>query len=190
MTSTVAFHLRHWKVYMIKRHQVWHVIIALGQQTRLEHVRRGMPPWPLGDAYGRTKLGVACYQRRRVEQTVWQCSAWHVIISLGYHIRSDYVGRGMQSLPLGKTHGQTTSSVAGNHIPWTTHTVEKRRAFHAFFVFGLHTQSDDVRHGMPACPLGRKYCKTTSGKAFHHRPWTIYKVRRRRAWHVIIDLGQ
>ena len=95
----------------------------------------------------------------------------------------------MPSLPLGKTHGQTTSGVACNHIPWTTHTVEKRRAFYAIVVFGLHTKSDDVRHGMPACPLGSKHCLTTLGKAFHHRPWTTYKVRRRRALHVIIDIG-
>ena len=96
----------------------------------------------------------------------------------------------MPSLTLGKTHGQTTSSVAGNHIPWTTHTVEKRRAFHAFVVFGLHTWSDDVSHGMAACPLGSKHCQTTLGKAFHRRPWTTQEVRRCRAWHVIIDLGQ
>ena len=135
-------------------------------------------------------LGVVCHQRPRAEQTVLQCPAWHAIISLGYHKRSDDVGHGMPSLSLGKTHGHPTSSVAGNHIPWTAHTVEKSRAFHAFVIFGLHTQSDDIRHGMPACPLGSKRCQTTSGKAFQHRPWTTYKVRRRRAWHVIIDLGQ
>ena len=42
---------------------------------------------------------------------------------------------------------------------------------------------------MPVCPLGSKYCQTTSGKACHHHPWTTYKVRRRRALHVIIHFG-
>ena len=129
-----------------------------------------MPACPLGSKHCQMTSGKAFHYRPWTTYKVRQCGTWHVIISLGYHIRSDYVGRGMPSLPFGKTHGQTTSGVAGNHIPWTAHTVEKRRVFHAFFVFGLHTQSDDVRHGMPACPLGRKYCKTTSGKAFHHRP--------------------
>ena len=69
-TLTVACHLRHWKVYMIKWHQVWHVVIALGKQTLLEHVMRGMPSWPLGDAYCRTTMGVACHQLRRAEQMV------------------------------------------------------------------------------------------------------------------------
>ena len=135
-------------------------------------------------------FSVACHQR------------------LGQHKRSDNVQRGMQSFPLditygrmtsdvaghhclwAKTHGQTTSGVGCNHIPWTSHTVEKLQVFHAIVVFGLHTRSNDVRHGIPACPLGSKNLKTTSGKAFHHRPLTTNEVRRSRAWHVIIDLEQ
>ena len=82
------------------------------------------------------------------------------------------------------------SGVACNHIPWTTHAVESLRACHAIVVFGYHTWSDDVSHGIPACTLGRKHGHTTSSVACHHRPWTTYKVKQRRLWHVIIALGQ
>ena len=158
--------------------------------THRDDVGRDMQSLTLSSTHDPMTLGVVCHQRPMAEQTVLQCPAWHAIISLGHHIRWDNVGRNMSSLSFGKTHGKTMSGVACNHIPWTSHTVEKRRVFHAIVVFGLHTRLDDVRHGMPACPLGSKHCQTTSGKAYHHRPWKTYKVRRRRAWHVIIDLGE
>ena len=40
---------------------------------------------------------------------------------------------------------------------------------HAIVVFGHHTLLDDVSHGMPECPMGRKHRQTTSGVACHHR---------------------
>uniref|UniRef100_A0A3Q7ED38 Uncharacterized protein n=1 Tax=Solanum lycopersicum TaxID=4081 RepID=A0A3Q7ED38_SOLLC len=123
-------------------------------------------------------------------KTIGRRRPWHVIIALGQHTRSDDVACVMLSLPWDRTHGQTASGVACNHIPSTAHTVERHRVCHAIIVFGLHTQSDDVRHVMQACPLGSKHGRTTPRKACHHHPWTTYKVSRCRAWHVIIAVGQ
>ena len=99
--------------------------------TQTNDVGCDIPLFTLSSTHGGMTLGVACHQRPRVEPTILKCPAWHANISLGHHIQSDEVGRGMPSSPLGKTHGQTTSGVACNHIPCTSHTVEKRRVFHA-----------------------------------------------------------
>ena len=150
-------------------------------------MKHGMPTWPFRSIHGKRMSDVSCHLRiwathmvgRRqtcipsspfIVHMVVRHRVWHEIITLRHDTLSDYGGRGMPSSPLSSSQGRDMSGEACHHIPWTTYTVEKRRAFHAIVVFGLHTQSDDVRHGMPACPLGRKYCKTTSGKAFHHRP--------------------
>ena len=47
------------------------------------------------------------------------------------YIRSDYVGRDMPSLPLGKTHGKTTSVMEFPHVSWPGNTGGRRRAWHA-----------------------------------------------------------
>ena len=153
----------HLESHMVRRCRTFHAIFAFEQHTWLDDVRHGMPSSPL------------------IAHMVVQHRACHDIITLRHDTRSYDVGRGMPSSPLSSSQGRDMSGEACHHIPWTTYTVEKRRAFHAIVVFGLHTKSDDVRHGMPTCPLGSKHCLTTSGKTFHHRPWTTYKVRRRRA---------
>ena len=56
---------------------------------------------------------------------------WHIIIALEQHTQSNDVKRGIQSSPLGRTHGLTTSCVACHHRLWAAHTVERRRAWHA-----------------------------------------------------------
>ena len=55
-----------------------------------------------------------------------QHRAFHVIITLGRHMWSDYVGRDMPSLALGRIHGRSTS------------------AWHVIITFGLHILSDDI----------------------------------------------
>ena len=114
--------------------------------------------------------------------------AWHTITALGQHTRSDYVGSGMTSPPLDRTHFQTTSGVACRHRLWTAHMVERRRAWHAIIAFRQHTRSNDVVRGMPPLPFGSRNGRTTLGEAFHHRHWTIRTVIRRRAWHDITAL--
>ena len=58
-TSGVTCHHRLWAAHSIERCLLWHVIIAVGQHTRLNDVGRGMPSWPLDTTHGRTKMSVA-----------------------------------------------------------------------------------------------------------------------------------
>ena len=114
----------------------------------------------------------------------------------------------MTSLLLDSTHGRKTSGVACHHRLRKAHTIRRRRAWHAIIAFwaaqmverrrashdittlGLHTQSDDVGHGMTSPLLENTHSRTTSGVAWHHHSWTTHIVGRRRAWHDITALGQ
>ena len=69
-------------------------------------------------------------------------------------------------------HGRTTSGVTFHHRLWTTHTVERRRAWHANITFGQYKRSNDVGRGMPSCL------------------WEAHTIERRRAWHDITAPGQ
>ena len=82
-----------------------------------------------------------------------QRRAWDDITALGLHTRSNDVGRGMQSSPLGSIESWTASSVACHPRPWTGNMVERRRAWYAFIAFGQHTRSDDVGCGMTSPTL-------------------------------------
>ena len=142
---------------MVGRRRAWHAIIALEQRTQLNDVRRGMPSSPVGSTHGRTTSGVACRHRLRAAHTVGRRQRWHAIIAYGQHTRSNDIGRGMPSLPLGSTHGRTTSGVACHHHLWEAHTVELCRAWHAIIAFGQHKRLNDVERGMPSSPLGRTH---------------------------------
>ena len=96
----------------------------------------------------------------------------------------------MPSPPLDFTHGRTKSGVALYNLPWTAHTVERRRAWHAIIAFGQHTRSNDVGRGMPSSPLGSTHGRTTLGVACHHRLWAAHTIERSWAWHAIIAFGQ
>ena len=122
--------------------------------------------------------------------SVGRCRAWHDITTLGQHTRSNNVGRGMPSSPLGSTNGQTTSGKACQHHIWAAHTIERRRAWHASIAFGQHTRSKDVKRGMTSPPLDSAHGRTTSGATCHHRLWKAHTVERRPAWHAIITFGQ
>ena len=140
--------------------------------------------------HGQTTSGVACHHRLWTAQTVEQRQAWHAIIALGQHTRSNDVGRGITSPPFDSTYGRTTSGVAFHNRLWLAHTVEQHRAWHPIIAFGQHARSDDVERGMPSLPLGSTNGRTTSGLACHHLPLTARTVGRRRAWHNITFLGQ
>ena len=144
---------------------------------------------PLDRMHGRTTSGVACHHRLWATQTVERCRALHDIIALGRQTRSNDVRRDIPSPPLDSTHGRTTSGVACHHCLWAAQTVERRQSWHAIIAFGLHTRSNDVRHGMPSSPLGSTNGRTTSGMASHHSFGIAHIVKRRRAWHAFIALG-
>ena len=125
------------------------------------------------------------------------------------------VGRYMPSLLLGYTHGQTTSCVACHHLPWTTHSIvrhwscnviitwtthtdERRRAWNAILLLGLHiwlddmgvvcthgpwqhNMSDEIGHDMPSSPLGSIHSHMMSRMTYYYRPWSAHTIRRRQA---------
>ena len=153
-------------------------------------VGRCMTSPPLDSTHGRTTSGVACNHRLWAAHTVERRRAWHAIIALGRQTRSNDIWRGMPSSPLGSTNGRTTSGVACHHSPWTTNTIEQRRAWHDIIAFGQHTQSNDIERGMPSSSLGSTDGRTTSGVACHHSSWTANIVERHQAWHAIIAFGQ
>ena len=144
---------------------------------------------PLGSTHDRMTSGVACHHRLWAAQMVERRRAWPYITALGLHTRSDNVGRGMPSSPLGSTHDRTTSGVACHHCLWVAQMVERRRAWHDITALGLHTRLDNVRRGMPSSPLDSTHNRTTLGVACNHRLWVAQMVERRRAWHDITALG-
>ena len=115
--------------------------------------------------------------------------AWTAKYAFGQHTRSNDVGRGMPSSPLGSTHGRATSGVACHHRLWA-HTVERRLAWHAIFAFLQHTRSNDVGRGMPSSPFDSIDGRPSSGVACHHSPWTAQTVgRRRTCLHTTVGRG-
>ena len=149
-----------------------------------------MPSPPLDSTHGRTMSGVALHYRHWTARMVGRRQAWYDITALAQHTRSNDVGRGMPSSPLGSTHGRTTLGMACHHLLWEAHTVERRWAWHDINAFEQHLWSNDVRHDMLSPLLDSTHDRKTSSVALHHRPWTACTVGRRRAWHDITALGQ
>ena len=151
----------------VGRRKAWHAIIALGQETRSNDVKCGMPSPPWDGTHGQTTSGVACYRRLWAAQTIKRRQAGHAIIAHGRQTRLNDVRRDMSSLSLESTHGRTMSGVA-YHLP-----------------FEKHTRSKYVWRGMTSPPLGITHGQTSSGMTYHHRPWTGNMVERCRSWHAI-----
>ena len=105
--------------------------------------------------------------------------AWLDITAFGQHNRSNDVGCGMISSPLGSTHGRTTSSMAWYHLPWTAHTVGRHRAWHAIIALGPAQSVGRRRawhtiialgHHKRSAIVGRAYTER-SAVACPHRSW-------------------
>ena len=114
----------------------------------------------------------------------------HAIIILRQHTQLYHIECGMPLSPLGSIHGWMASAVAFYHRPWKTYTIRLRRAWHAIIAIGKHTRLDNVQRRITSSPLGSTQSRTTSGVVYHHYPWTAHTVRRRLAWHAIINLGE
>ena len=148
-----------------RQRQVWHDITGLGLHKRSDQVRSDMPSPPLDCTNDRMTLSVACHHLPWAAHTVGLRRAWHDITGFGQHKRSNDIGRGMPSSPLGSTKGRTTSGVACHHRLWAAQTVERRRAWHEITALRQHTRSDDVRRDMPSPPFDCTNDWTTSGVA-------------------------
>ena len=126
-----------------RRRQAWHAIIALRQHTQSKDVGRGMTSPSLDSTHGRTTSGVTC-NHPIGQHTIELLQALHDITAFVQHTRSNDVGRGMPSSPLGSTHGRPTSGVACHNRLMAAHTVERRWAWHDIIAFGQHTRLNNV----------------------------------------------
>ena len=104
-----------------------------------------MPLPPFDSTFRQTTSGVACHHRRWVSDTIERRRACHAITAFGQHTCSDYVGRGMTSMPLDNTHGR------------------QRRAWHDITAFGQHTWLDYIGRGMTSLPLDSTHVRKTLG---------------------------
>ena len=170
----------------------------------MDYVWHGLPSSPLD----RTQVGRRC--------------AWNARIVLGQHIRSEevsvachhrpwtkYTGsddieRYIVSLPLGSTHGRTTSSVpcphgpwaahmvgvACHHRPWAAHMVRLLGAWHAIIAFEHPKRMNNVESDMTSLPLYSTHGRMTSSMACDHRPWIAHTIGRCQAWNAIISFRQ
>uniref|UniRef100_A0A3Q7JB89 Uncharacterized protein n=1 Tax=Solanum lycopersicum TaxID=4081 RepID=A0A3Q7JB89_SOLLC len=117
----------------------------------------------------------------------------------------DNVGRDMPSSPMERTDSGTTSDMACHHRPWKTYTVRlcqtchqgpcpahmvgRGRAWQAINALGQHTQSYNIRRGMPSSPLDSTRGRITTGDRCHHYLGATDTIELRRAWHAIIYHG-
>ena len=101
------------------------------------------------------------------QHTIGRRRAWHDITALGQHTRSDYVRRGMTSLPLYHTPSRMTSGVACHYRLWAAHTIEQHREGHAIIAHGRQTVSNDIWRDMPSPPLDSTHGRTMSGVECH-----------------------
>ena len=114
--------------------------------------------------------GVECHHRLWAAHTVERRRAWHAVMALGHHTRSNEVGM-LSCL-------------------WRVHTIKRRGAWYDITAFGQHTWSNDVGRDMPSPPLDNTQGRTMSGVACYHLFWAAQTVGRRLAWHAITALGQ
>ena len=149
-----------------------------------------------------------------------RCKAWHSIINIGQHTRSNNVMCDMPSLTLDSRHCGKTLNMAYHHCLWIGYMVRRRRAWHAIMPLAQHTRFDYVMHGhssplwiiyghgmllspldkihgrttlalaMLQSPLDSTHSHTTTNVKCDHCPWTIYMVGLYRVWDVIISLGK
>ena len=149
-----------------------------------------MPSSPLGSTNGLTTSSVDCQHHLWAAHTVERRRAWHSIIALGRHTRSNDVRRDMPSPPLDSTHDRTKLGITCHHRPCTAHTVGRRVVWHAITALEKHPRSNDVGRGMTSPPLDCTHGRTTSCLTLNHRLWAAHTIERRRAWHDITALLQ
>ena len=151
-----------------------HAIIALGLDMQLDDIGCGMPAGTLGTTHDRTTSSVASHYRPWTAHTVRGSRAFHAIHTLGVNTKSHDVKRDMLSSLFKSTHGLTMSSVACPYGLWTTHS-QTKSTWHAIIAIVLHTDTNDVRRGMPSSPLSSTNGRKTSGVRCHYLPCTAHK---------------
>ena len=137
-TSGVVCHHRPRKAYAVGLHWACHVIISLGHNRRLDHIvwyacmalgqhtrsddaRRGMPSMTSESTDYWTTSGVRGHHCPYIVHTVRLRWAWHAIN------------------PLDRSHRWMTSRMACDHHFWKTNTNERRRVDCYHLLCGLNT---------------------------------------------------
>ena len=137
-TLSVACDCCPWNAHKYGQRPSWNSIISLKHHTMLDDVDVRMQQRPLDNKHNYTTSRMAfhhsnwiihimtsvveCHHLRCTAHTNEKCRAWHAIITLRQHKRSDYVGR--------------RQDVSCPRIPWKAHTVGRSQEWHAIMAVG------------------------------------------------------
>ena len=152
--------------------------MALLKDTRSDNIARGMPLQPLDSTHSWISLGVTGHHNPSTTHMIEKRQAWHDIISLEMHTRSDKFRHGMPSWPQKSTHSRTISSVQCHYRPWIAPTDGLCRVWHAIFTGGQHIWSEEIGHAIPSLPLNKTHGRIMSCVICHHNPWRAHIFRR------------
>ena len=97
MMSWVACHQGPWTSHTVRLCRALPTIIALGQNTLPDNIRRGMLEYPLDNTHSLTTLRVACHHIPWTAHTIGQRGLCNVIIFIGQYTQLDKELRGMSS---------------------------------------------------------------------------------------------
>ena len=122
MTSDMACHHRLWAAHRVGRFRAWYAIVSLRQHIWWDDIGRDMLSLTFDNLNDWTTSGVACHHGPWSTHIVRRRRAWHAIITLVLHTRTDDVGYGMPTSPLCNTHSRTMSGDRSHHCAWVAHT--------------------------------------------------------------------
>ena len=168
----MACHYGPWTERTVGQCRTWHAIIALGINTQMDDVGRGMPS---------SRLERTHSMRRWV---------WNSMIVLGKHTWSDDIGRDMPSWPLDNTHGRIILCIEFHHSPLTANTNGLCRVWNVIITLEKNVRSDEITHGILLFPFDKTHDQTMSSVACHYSTWIAQTIGGLRAWRFIIALGQ
>uniref|UniRef100_A0A494G8I0 Uncharacterized protein n=1 Tax=Solanum lycopersicum TaxID=4081 RepID=A0A494G8I0_SOLLC len=141
--------------HMIGQRKALHANMALGKHTRSNDVGHSIQSYPLGSTHREMMSDMTCHLFPwTAAHDVGRRKAWHSIITIGQHKRSNNVMFDMPSSTLDSTRGGKTLSVEYHNCLWIAYMVRIRRAWNAIIALAPHTRSDYVRHGRHSLPLG------------------------------------
>uniref|UniRef100_A0A494G8J5 Uncharacterized protein n=1 Tax=Solanum lycopersicum TaxID=4081 RepID=A0A494G8J5_SOLLC len=173
--SIMAYYHLPMNEHMIGQRRALHANMALGKHTRSNDVWHSIPSFPLGSIRRQTMSDDTCHlcpwtahmvngvgrvihyrplTTYKAAHAVGRRKAWHSIITIRQHKRSNNVIFDMPSSTLDSTRGGKTLSVAYHNCLWIAYMVRLRRAWNANMAVAPHTRSDYVRHGRHSSPLG------------------------------------
>ena len=113
------------KTHTIGQHAARHVRMELRQHTWLDDIRHRMQSSPLGCTSGWITSVLEFHHRPWETYTVELRQAWHAVMNLGQHTRSETVRHDMPLSPLDSIHGQKNLGMECYLRPKTAHMVRQ-----------------------------------------------------------------